>query len=388
MTIKDLQQKSTRNEGTEEVQVSQWLLEGFFDGSGRKVRTAALDLPCRIGRNGGLGITFPFASISSEHAELYLSSDQLFVRDLGSTNGTFVNHRRVDRPTPCDEGDILHFGRLEVRLVREDDSVPDKLGGGGTVELHLSHGSLPNQLLLGTRQLHDLLKNRRVLPHFQPIVCLQQRERRGFEILGRGAHSDLPRSPSELFKVAEEVGKETDLSAAFRDIGTDEAPGLDPEEALYLNTHPAELRQPDELLASLAALRERHPSTVLVLEVHESAALDASSMKLLRNELRALDIELAYDDFGVGQSRLAELLEVPPEVVKFDMAIVRGLHVAASSKVSMVGSLVEMLHKEGISCLAEGIETELEARACAELGFDLAQGYLFGRPEPASAWAN
>jgi EAL domain-containing protein (putative c-di-GMP-specific phosphodiesterase class I) len=69
-------------------------------------------------------------------------------------------------------------------------------------------------------------------------------------------------------------------------------------------------------------------------------------------------------------------------VVKFDMVIVRDIDRAKPTKLKMVGSLVAMLLQEGVACLAEGVETEKEAEVCRDLGFDLAQGYLFGRPRP------
>ncbi len=364
-----------------------WLLEGFFDGSGKRVRTHPLTFPCRVGRNGGLTVTLPFASVSSEHAELYLAAGELHLRDLGSTNGTFLNHERVTEPVVCRDGDVIHFGRHEVRLVRQEAVLPEDAIGTGTVELDLSQGSLPNQLLLGIRKMDDLLRSRSLEAHFQPVVDLEARSNRGYEVLGRGRHSDLPQAPYELFKIAEEVGLEARLSESFRDVGLEAGAVLPADAPLYLNTHPAELCSPDELFASLAELRDRHPQVPLVLEVHESAAVGSQTMKLLQGQLQQLDIQLAYDDFGAGQSRLAELLEVPPEVVKFDMSIVRGLHIAQASKVAMIGSLIKMLRDEGVRCLAEGVETELEAAACLNLGFELAQGFLFGKPQPAACWA-
>ena len=329
-------------------------------------------------------MTLPFASVSGEHAELYLSRGQLHLRDLESTNGTFLNHERLVGDAVLSEGDVIHFGRHEVRLVRREAQLPIDMTGTGTVELNLDTTSLPNQMLLGIRHIGSLLEGRLIEPHFQPVVRLEGGETLGYEVLGRGAHADLPRAPYELFRIAAEVGMEARLSASFRDIGLEIGAALGKERALYVNTHPAELQNPDELFASLAALRDRHPTTRLVLEVHESAAVGCSAMLGLRNDLRKLDIQLAYDDFGAGQSRLAELLEVPPEVVKFDMSIVRDIDTAQPSKTAMVSSLVSMLKAEGVTCLAEGVETEAEAAACRALGFDLAQGYLFGRPAPAS----
>ena len=79
---------------------------------------------------------------------------------------------------------------------------------------------------------------------------------------------------------------------------------------LFFNTHPAECRAPDQLVAELESLRARHPSLDLVFEVHEAAVTDLGVMADIGTALRAMNIRLAYDDFGAGQARLLELVEV------------------------------------------------------------------------------
>jgi len=88
---------------------------------------------------------------------------------------------------------------------------------------------------------------------------------------------------------------------------------------------------------------------------------------------------LAYDDFGLGQSRLIELSEVPPDYLKFNMSLIRNIHTACQRKQQMVERLVKMAHDFGIHPLAEGIETKQERDVCIQLGFTCAQGFFFGR---------
>ena len=97
-------------------------------------------------------------------------------------------------------------------------------------------------------------------------------------------------------------------------------------------------------------------------------------------------MQLAYDDFGSGQARLMELAEVPPDVLKFDIKIVRGLPLASTQSRATVEALVRIARDLGVVALAEGVETEAEADVCRELGFELAQGFLFGRPERVTHW--
>jgi EAL domain-containing protein (putative c-di-GMP-specific phosphodiesterase class I) len=102
----------------------------------------------------------------------------------------------------------------------------------------------------------------------------------------------------------------------------------------------------------------------------------------LKATLDDLNFQLAYDDFGAGQARLVELAEVVPDVLKFDIALIRDVGEAPVQRRSMLASLVGMAMDLGIQTLAEGIETVEEAEICTELGFQLYQGYYYGDPVP------
>ena len=124
------------------------------------------------------------------------------------------------------------------------------------------------------------------------------------------------------------------------------------------------------------------PALPLVLEVHETAITDLAVMRSLRAMLNEMAIKLAYDDFGAGQSRLLELIEVPPDCLKFDIGLIRNIHLQPSRFQQYVQTLVNMARDLGIQVLAEGVEVKEVADICIQLGFDLAQGYYFGEPSP------
>jgi EAL domain-containing protein (putative c-di-GMP-specific phosphodiesterase class I) len=77
------------------------------------------------------------------------------------------------------------------------------------------------------------------------------------------------------------------------------------------------------LIDSLTKVREMTGNTDLVLEIHESSVTNPVSMQTLHSAMKDLDIRLAYDDFGSGQARLAELIEARPDYVKFDISLNR-----------------------------------------------------------------
>ncbi len=119
-----------------------------------------------------------------------------------------------------------------------------------------------------------------------------------------------------------------------------------------------------------------------MLEIHEAAVTDSTALSRLRRRLREMEIRIAFDDFGTGQSRLLELADEQPDYVTFAMAFVRDLHLAPARRRDTLLSLVQMTRQSGIVPIAEGIETAEEERACREVGFDLAQGFYLGLPTP------
>jgi EAL domain-containing protein (putative c-di-GMP-specific phosphodiesterase class I) len=102
----------------------------------------------------------------------------------------------------------------------------------------------------------------------------------------------------------------------------------------------------------------------------------------MRSDLRQHRVQIAFDDFGVGQPRYVQLAEAPPDYLKFDIALIHHVDRSAPSQRRMLRSLVTAAHDLGVKTIAEGVETAAEAEVCGEIGFTHAQGYFFGRPVP------
>jgi EAL domain-containing protein (putative c-di-GMP-specific phosphodiesterase class I) len=119
-----------------------------------------------------------------------------------------------------------------------------------------------------------------------------------------------------------------------------------------------------------------------VVELNEKATVVTSGMMQIRKTLRKLNMGLAFDDFGAGQTRLAELAKAPPDFLKFDISLIRQIHLAPKRLHKMVSTFVKATQDLGIAAIAEGIECPEEAETCQRLGFNFAQGFLFGRPLP------
>ncbi|MBP86176.1 MAG: hypothetical protein CMJ64_05590 [Planctomycetaceae bacterium] len=152
-------------------------------------------------------------------------------------------------------------------------------------------------------------------------------------------------------------------------VGAERGETIVGDPTLFLNTHPVELVTCG-LLESLNKLRELHPNQDLVLEVHEAAVTDNEMMKTLRKRLTELNMKLAYDDFGAGETRLVQLANVGPDYVKFDMHMIRDIHLASPRQRQLLSTLVKMVREFGIASLAEGVENREEHTVCCDIGFD------------------
>lgn len=353
-------------------------LEGFIEGTGRLIRLPIHTLPCRIGRRVDLEVQLSDPRVSQVHAEIREKpGGNLEIRDLDSTNGTFVNGRRIEGAASLGDGDLVRIAVLEFRFTH----AKGRAYTPGMEVTTVMTADSPEFVVFGNRELVRLIHEQAVTPYYQPIVWLDGGARAGYEVLGRGNLEGLPKSPGELFRLASTYGMEANLSEIFRIVGVRQAsqarlPGL-----LFVNMHPTEVRG-GQLVRSIRELREDFPDVELTLEIHESAITDVSAMRRLRSELAALHVRLAYDDFGAGQARLNELGEVPPDVLKFDAALIRSIDQSGPSKQQLVSTLVRIARDLGVETLAEGVETRPEAEICLEIGFDLAQGYAFGEPGP------
>jgi len=337
------------------------------------VRIPLLHTPFRIGRGPECDFVVHSTKVSKAHAEILLRRSTWIVRDLGSRNGTFVNGERIADARRLRHGDVVHVANKSFSFRSR--------GAGERHDATLMQTSSGGELA-GVRDLVRTLVERRVYAVFQPIVGIRDGIVRAYECLGRSdLHADRvdgARGIVEAFRAASEQGKATELSRLLREVQAADAARLPEDVRLFFNVHPSELREPGQI-EGLAGFAATVAPRRTVIEIHENSITDLAAMGRLREQLREHALELAYDDFGAGQSRLMELAEVPPDFIKLDLSIVRGID-ASKPRRDLVAALTGVMKDLGIQVLAEGIETEEERAACEEIGCELAQGFLFGRP--------
>lgn len=353
----------------------EWFLEGeWMDGEEIQKFLVEIDTsPFLVGRKLTNNFRVLHQTVSGTHAEFILDNGRLWLRDLGSTNGTYLNGIRVELQVEVNDGEMVQFGKVRFSLKCKQHPSSDY-----TEAFDASDEALSYVLFA---KLWDGFSFK---PHFQPVVRFSDHHLAGFEALARSELLGLE-TPRAMFKIAKQCKAEAELAVLSRQVSLRLSQSALADQEIYLNTHPREMGSKD-LLYSLEQLREEFPSARVVIEVHEESVGSIDYLKELKRVVVDLGMKLAYDDFGRGQSRLKELDEVTPHIVKFDIELVQGLHKATMKRKQLIQSFLEIVKTFGVITLAEGVEDAGDAAACQEIGFDFAQGYFFGRPAPLQHW--
>jgi len=224
--------------------------------------------------------------------------------------------------------------------------------------------------------------------HLQPQVSLADGRTVGVEALVRWEHpSRGVLAPRDLLPVAERAG----LHGALVDVVLDLALGS----AVRWWSHRAPLPVSVNLAAAnvcdlslptgVAAALARHglPPRALTVEVGEDILVGTTDRALrVLAELRALGVAVAIDDYGSGHSPLGALRHVPADELKLDPVLVAEVGTDERSA-AVVRHLAALAHALGLRVVAEGVEDAVTLARLAELGCDLTQGFLHGRPVPA-----
>ena len=230
--------------------------------------------------------------------------------------------------------------------------------------------------------------------HYQPQVDLASGRAIGAEALLRWRD---PRrgwvSPGAFIPIAESRGMicalgKWVLGAACRQMRAWSDAGLVFPGRLWINLAAQQLEESD-LVGSIRAITGAAGVApgCLALELTESGLMaDVEGSIRTMARLREDGFAIAIDDFGTGYSSLAYLKRLPADKLKIDMSFVRDM-LTDHHDHTIVTTIIGMARNLGLEVIAEGVEEEAQAHALRALGCGEAQGYHFGRPEPAETFA-
>lgn len=212
---------------------------------------------------------------------------------------------------------------------------------------------------------------------FQPILNCADNSLFGYEALLRTTDPDLS-NPGLVFQAAEELGRVLEVERVARRRTAERLPELPDGAVLFTNVHPLALEDP-ELFADdnpLIPWADR-----IVLEIIERSLIeDHAQLRERMRLLRSRGFRFAIDDLGAGYAGLTSFAQIEPEVVKFDMDLIQGIH-ASETRARVVEAINGLCRGMNILTVAEGIESAEEHARIVELGCDLLQGFRFAKPD-------
>jgi diguanylate cyclase (GGDEF)-like protein len=233
------------------------------------------------------------------------------------------------------------------------------------------------------RELSRALAARAFDVHYQPIVSAADGAVIGVEALLRWNHADRGFIPPTVFvRIAEEAGLMNRLGEFVLRRSLSDAARW-PNLYVAVNLSPLQVRDRKfvDLVSAVLTETKIDPARV-VLEVTESILIDdPMTAKARLDDLRALGVRLALDDFGSGYSSLGYLQQLPFDKLKIDRGFVAALERSANAGV-IIQAIVTLGRALGMSVLIEGVETEEQRVLLRLAGCNEMQGYLFARPGP------
>lgn len=279
---------------------------------------------------------------------------------------------------PVDAEELVRRGDLAMYAAK-------RAGGSRVAFYEDSFSSQAVHRLKLEQELYRALEGDQLIPAFQPIASLRTGQIVGAEALARWRtpNGDI-RVPVEFISLAEETGQVRQLDRQIADRAIARCAELlrDRSKEFQLAVNVSAKTFDAHYIDYLARLIERYeiPPERLTIELTESVMVGESTrLKQLLIALRSHGMKVAIDDFGTGYSSLAYLQDLPADVVKLDKTFIDQLHGNPGDDV-VARWAIQLVSDLGMKILAEGVETPTQEAALISLGYDLVQGYRYGRP--------
>lgn len=240
------------------------------------------------------------------------------------------------------------------------------------------------------RDLQRALRDNELSLHYQPLVDIATRQVVSLEALLRWWHPQLGAvSPAEFIPIAEASGMIVPLGDFVLTAACEQIVRWERERApvvpVAVNLSVIQLEQLDVLAWVREVLRRTgmHPQR-LALELTESVFMTNARRHVSALEaLRHAGVRIQIDDFGTGYSSLSCLKTLPIDTVKIDRSFIRQIDTSSTDE-AIVSAILAMARSLGMRAVAEGVETPGQIAALVRHGCEVAQGFYFSRPLPAS----
>ena len=223
--------------------------------------------------------------------------------------------------------------------------------------------------VIAERSLHML---------FQPIVDARTMRRVGVEALARFSRTNYP-GPEQWFAAARAADRSVPLELLAAASALASARALPNDCYLAINIGPETMVSPS--LLPLLLDSDIAPGRLVIELTEHTKVSDYGPLVRARRTLAQEGIRVSVDDVGAGYASLRHVLALQPEFAKLDRDLIVGFE-HSRARQSLVIAALSFAHSEEMTLVAEGVETDGEARKLAELGMDQLQGNAIGTPRP------
>jgi len=297
--------------------------------------------------------------------------------------------------------------RAGIALYPDDGSDANALLGSAEAALRQAKSSRERYIFYAPRmnahvaerlkfesRLRRAVERKEFVLHYQPKVELAGGRLTGVEALIRWNDPEQGLvSPGLFIPLLEETGMIADVGAwALRESASQyvdwKKAGLEPPR-IAVNVSQVQLKRKDFVARVQEALAcADRDSPGIDLEITESMVMEDVEANIGKLQaMRDLGMGIAIDDFGTGYSSLQYIARLPVTALKIDRAFLRHL-TAVANDMSMVTTIISLARNLQLKVIAEGVETEEQAKLLRLVRCDEAQGYLYGKPVPAAEIEN
>jgi EAL domain-containing protein (putative c-di-GMP-specific phosphodiesterase class I) len=330
--------------------------------------------PFTIGRNEGVDFRIDSNRVSREHAMILKEGGNYRVKDLQSTNGTFVNGDRIQESVLCD-GDMLMVANEEFTFYAGSVECAERMATQ-VIELAAPESNkhdLPQQVIHAVRLLQEMLLQGSLQTSWHPIYRLSDWQPYGYEAVGWEETDGAELTEAERLVLAIDCRLTARIRYLSRMIAAEEAADLPGTGPLFLRFDTKDLGGCGTI-ESVGRLRELLSSERrLVLALPYAAASNLPFAQELHRQLRAKEVGLAYYDFSDFHEKALQQMEIVPDFLFLAKSVLRGLgnHLERQRQMR---SFIGNVRKLGGEIIAIGINTPSQVELCRELGCRFGQG--------------
>ena len=359
-----------------------WLERDYVGGETE--RTLLTSLPFTIGRKDSVDLQVDSTQVSREHAVISRQGKKYKIKDLGSTNGTYVNGKQIEEAFLGD-GDLVAIAEVEFTFFAGQTDEPRPVATEVMAESSTAPppGDAAWDLVLAIRRAHQIVTQGGLRSRFQPIVELETSDIFGYEGLATTGAEDAASPRCELPGVTLDCRATERLRRLFRRTAAEDAAQLPAPDRLLLAVT-ANDAAASWFLDHLRQLQDLLTGRQLIVEIPEAMAGNGELYRRLLGELRHHRIQIALDGCVAGKEHdgQGEL----PDVLKFSPAVLRAAH-RGDERQRHIEQLVHRCQESACLVIATGLDHESDLRIARALGCTLGQGEFLGRPQTVAALA-